>query len=123
MRKLKFRAWDKNKGEFVKNWDSVGEIYKKKENGIIEFLDCDIELLQFAGLVDKNGVEVFEGDVVKWQQASGGVLPADGNIYTCVIEWGFSHCWDCRCGESRFTLAPSHIEVIGNIYSNPELLK
>lgn len=85
--------------------------------------DCD--LLEYTGLKDKKGVEIYEGDVVKWQQASGCLLPPDPKAYTCVIEWGWDHSWRCKYvpKDTCFTFASSHIDVIGNIYENPELAK
>ena len=84
---------------------------------------------QSTNLKDKNGKEVYEGDVVTWKQASGGILSPDEHAYTCQIKWDHIS-WVCEDIKpikddyhSRFTLSSSHIEVIGNIYESPELIK
>lgn len=70
-------------------------------------------LMQFTGLMDKNGVEIFEGDllshkfydrpvVVTWNNRTGGFISEDVSFYD---------------------EATAHMEVVGNLYSNPELVK
>ena len=81
---------------------------------------------QFTGLTDKNGKQIFEGDIVKingWWNAAGWAGYTEN---LTVVEFNESLCgftpmciYDCDCGvyhEARDT------EVIGNIYDNPELL-
>lgn len=117
MRTIKFRRWHTEEKDMH---------YDKQF-----YLDTDTstyDVMQFTGLHDKNGKEIYEGDVVIWKQASGGILPPNENSYICQIKWGRVG-WDCEDVEplkngfhSCFTFASSHIEIIGNIYSNPELL-
>ena len=81
------------------------------------------ELMQFTGLKDKNGKEIYEGDVVCVITGTGSAAAGLGRFH---VEW-----WNKFGG---FFLSPQtthlftdnyvlHYEVIGNIYENPELLK
>ena len=99
-----------------------------------------VEIMQFTGLLDKNGKEIYEGDIVrifhrKWylnaptewkvfKLKSGkeqlGAVYFDENDYRYRAKCleNFSPVFD-NCGEH----GTRHFEVIGNIYENPELLK
>jgi len=121
MREIKFRAWDKRMKEMFNNVFLAGcRIYKNKplmwiehDNGFNKLFQG--ELMQFTGLKDKNGKEIYEGDIVKymvgpWEQICE-VYFSDGmfKVKTDTLAW--------ECGNDPVT-----IEVIGNIYENPELL-
>ena len=95
-REIKFRAWDEANGMI--NW----EIADKKDGRF---------LMQFTGLKDKNGKKIYEGDVIQlYDQAQGHKNGRD------VVELeSFLIMKYQRSLESR------SIEVIGNIYENPEL--
>lgn len=76
----------------------------------------DLEIMQFTGIVDRNGTPIFEGDVVEYESLDT-VTAAKKRI---VIEW------DERRGEAsigfRIPAVRERMEVIGNVYENPELL-
>lgn len=90
----------------------------------ISFEDCI--LMQSTGLKDKNGKEIFEGDIVKFPEFNG-------DIYITPVAWDKS----CACfGVSfsgkypvsfdyleEFYTELKEIEVVGNIYENPELVR
>ncbi len=82
---------------------AAGEVEKSDEGGSISSNDCI--LMQFTGLNDKNGKEIYEGDLVKVQ---------NGNPFAVV--W-----WNGKCAFNIDSYACDYgCEVIGNIYENPE---
>lgn len=68
-------------------------------------------LMQFTGLLDKNGKEIYEGDIYKW-----GNTPPEYKEIPRYPDRLFH-----LIGER--VLLPEDIEIIGNIYENPELIK
>ncbi len=150
MRPIKFRAWDKEAkhfhygGTFFDLAESVDEGNKFWYFGLqVGNHPDDIELMQFTGLLDKNGKEIYEGDIVR-------LHCFNHNLITATIEWledyarftpnihdkkikvdgGTSHgkmesmrtihSWS---GMHSCFAFPRYIEVIGNIYENKNLLK
>ena len=130
MREIKFRAWNLTD----KCWDIPKTDYSIKigakdlfnrDKEIIRFNRGDIALMQFTGLLDKNGKEIYEGDKIK------GVR--DGNIdYPKVIatvyfdNGAFRENWFSRDLGNYTNQSYGYgntLEVIGNIYENGELLK
>jgi len=88
----------------------------------------DLELMQFTGLRDKSGVEIYEGDIVRWSDS----FEERVFCYDLSIIWARG-AWYLDTDESRkypgsdvlFEIVwdePQNVEVIGNIYENPELL-
>lgn len=107
MREIKFRAWDKNKnemGEFELSGICANGAVIYTDNGN-EF-DIDMPIMQYTGLEDKNGKEIYEGDIVD-----------NGHNFPVEIEF------KSPAFEPLARLCSESCEVIGNIHSNPELLK
>jgi uncharacterized phage protein (TIGR01671 family) len=121
MREIKFRAWDTEDKKF--------ENYFQMNNlGILATFDPMIAewgrvkdgryiLMQYTGLKDKNGKEIYEGDVVR-----------DCDTSDCVFEvkWhdkavGY-YMPDEFDEEYAYPMSQVKLEVIGNIYENPDLL-
>lgn len=117
MRDIKFRAWDKSNNKIVYEGfdiDPTGNIWINQFSVREQF-----ELMQYTGLKDKNGKEIWEGDIL-----TGGHLEYKNH----QIEYSYHCFWpkgwgtgdvEMQCCPPAFELC----EVIGNIYENPELLK
>ena len=126
MKKIKFNAWDSLEKQYIRfdEWLEEEDIEVDGEHvthneALAKFLDfhygCD--LLQYAGLKDKNGKEIFFGDIVLWENSDGERI-ADKVIF-------FNGAFRMR--NMSFTLYDyidsNLFEVIGNIYEKPELLE
>jgi uncharacterized phage protein (TIGR01671 family) len=131
MREIKFRAWDKaNKRfgyldhPFDNNWYEQPTIYgtcfavftnswkdKKADN---------FEIMQYTGLKDKNGKDIYEGDIVKLADTNPVLFKVEIVLARYGYKTVFKHLDDNTIAESYFL---DKCEVIGNIYENPELLE
>ena len=113
----KFRAWDKAIKEMIP-WRMLLNVYNLR-NVFIRPETCGLVLMQSTGLKDKNGVEIFEGDLVKPKRDEPFVvkhfIKGQGIIKNVDIG-AYGHSFEgIYSGEE--------LEVIGNIYENPELLE
>ncbi len=124
-RTIKFRAWDGKQMIHLdgQHWcDEYAYLaFSCKESpGIcglseIEFDEDKAVVMQFIGLLDDNGKEIYEGDCLK--------ISMQGDIQNSpfVVE----NMWDLRIGienNDPYMRIDSELEIIGNIYENPELL-
>jgi uncharacterized phage protein (TIGR01671 family) len=144
MREIKFRAWDKKAKVMVMDiqraYDgmNVGDYDSDMSASIYpttfeSFLDNEnIKVMQFTGLKDKNGKEIYEGDIIEATYIHGAVQ--------CEGEWiaALASKLVAKEFKERFTVkdirdpiktsfgimrVPGKLEIIGNIYENPEMLK
>lgn len=150
MREIKFRAWDKKTetmAEFLTPFIAEGGYlyFSKMQNGASEkwedgtgIVNESIILMQYTGLKDKNGKEIWEGDIVKYKFIYGfdaydyrneykPNLPSD-NLSEEIkevkfINGEFSPREDGEnCYDGYYSWRTFDFEIIGNIYENPELL-
>nr|DAJ96195.1 MAG TPA: YopX protein [Caudoviricetes sp.] len=120
----KFRAWLKNDKEMI----DVDEIHWFHEgidfigDGITFSRGADeIELMQSTGLFDRNGKEIFEGDIVDYKGRKA-VVKWHGSYASFIYR--FVDELNERVSEWHpLFLAYYHFEIVGNIYENPELLE
>lgn len=128
----KFRAWIKEEKEM---WPVHAIVYDNKTvwveepddedpSGLLEF--DDVILMQSTGLKDKNGKEIFEGDVVQYQNTKVPSADSKG-VIRYFDNWAMFGI-DIEHNEPRalfFNGLADHIslDVVGNTYENPELLE
>lgn len=125
MREIKFRAWDSERKVMLK-WGDRDESQPSDEwwgpdwsvfcDSVGEMLNKAI-LMQYTGLKDKNGREIYEGDICASPGFAGsGPGPVEWNPDLLQFDVKTARGWWLALG-----VAPD-VEVIGNIYENPELL-
>ena len=142
MREIKFRAWDKDRLKMVmlRMIELIPDNIKRPvvavagEHSGIEPAD-DYEIMQFTGLKDKNGKEIYGGDLgrLHCHEECNGVLGEVGWfndgwwIFTNKHHKGEIGEFKLRTSEVVQSIDQtgeySAFEIIGNIYENPELLK
>ena len=120
MRQFEVRAWDKKNNCMCE----VTAIDFEDESVCVDTWFCcwlikdDHELMQWTGLLDKNGVKIFEGDIVVINDIED--LP-----YTIRYIGGAYEMQSIKRVNVKFLLlsyTTSNIKIIGNIFENPELL-
>ena len=131
MREIKFRAWNKktkeiyyeseeyrtNRGEYrmLISIDDIGE-GKDIIDIAVAILHKDFIVMQYTGLKDKKGKEIYEGDIIL-ATIIENLLPSGENseyVDKRVVEWNKE--------QGGFAFAEDEYEIIGNIYENKDLL-
>ena len=138
MREIKVRAWNKHKKEMIYIFDSspytliwfenqLWLSHYMAGNGPLAMSEEYFELMQYTGLTDKNGKEIYEGDIVKIKLYRGkdrhGSDIFDYEIFK--IEWSESsaqfRALDIFGGSWSFDNS-NWVEIIGNLFENPEMM-
>lgn len=159
-RVLKFRAWDKKKNRWAREWDRELEnqedpVYEKEYSEDSYWLDgdvaSDLDLVngrlnlgryvweQYTGLSDKNGIPIYEGDIVEFHRINpyktyrepvsfGEIQDGEGYYHDTLLAWRTTYPnGDCHQSLYDLAMTPEKIggeflcEVIGNIHENKEL--
>lgn len=148
MKELKFRVYDKdskkmyNQDEFILTFDTVGEdIHMNKNDEVIPLYSY--ELMQFTGLEDKNGKEIYKGDILSYKRIiytdcskteieeieeesfiemityapiASVVKPHSKNVKSFGYDSVNKECLILE-------LTSDDVEIVGNVYENKDLLK
>ena len=118
MRVIKFRAWDRDEKKMLYGVEHTYDGYKVSMPSFGALLDCPdfYVVMQYTGLKDKNGKEIYEGDIRSWDNnVIAKVYYADDlAMFRCSVE-----------GTEEFDLFAFNQEasIIGNIYENKEELE
>ena len=107
MRQIKFRQWLGNKWHY---FDLIFHCCNINEHPIIN---------QYTGLKDKNGEEIYEGDILQKGKNVNGFVEYENGGYHCVIYTKQNAKKQCF----HLSLMTREYEVKGNIYENPELME
>lgn len=132
MRALNPRAWIPSLNRYATGFDNL--YYHRQMNGEGEWWcypagedePVDVEIELSTGLKDKNGKEIFEGDIVtfmveRFNNVTLGFESED--LHTAVVEWNQDDvCFSFMERDAPFSVR-YEAEVIGNIHQNPELLE
>ena len=118
---LKYRAWD----SWRKRMSVVDRIYIDTE-GVRLYDDFgeywrdfrDIKLMQSTGLTDKNGKEIFDGDIVKMSKD----VYSEPTYYEVAKHYGGAYRLESKQHGCELWLRHTDCEVVGNVYENKELL-
>lgn len=146
MREILFRGKRIDNGKWVEGWYEPPVTGRQPDGSEVSFSECitfireedgflqDAKVIhdtigQFTGLIDKNGKEVFEGDIGKYKQTDGA--KRNGKLITCIGKVVYNAKTASFAVESKdeagckyFDYFPiKDFEVIGNIHDNPELLE
>lgn len=121
-REIKFRAWVPKSEEFI-----IHEAYMAIQGtpdietlqSFMHHYSDEKNLMQFTGLLDKNGKEIYEGDVVSNHAAKWEIIFHTGCFCGKILSERLRVDHDIHI----VARAIKEIEVIGNIYENPELIK
>lgn len=125
MRELKFRAWDKSVEHLyevqtlIDGGDAIGRYVLNGEMCYIHLCADEIIVEQYTGLKDKNGKEIYDGDIVgfKWRTKRLYVVTYRKYDASFILE---NDEWEETI---HLSLDKDDFEVFGNIHENPELLE
>lgn len=144
MREIKYRAWDNEKrfmfvptqielsqGENFSRWEEWkpmawrDELPEEGSGGIGRFIGTECEIMQYTGLKDRNGKEIYEGDIAEDDLNSLGLVFYEDGSFKITSTCNGNSITNKNVYDLLDTslIEDNNISVIGNIYEHPHLLE
>ena len=111
MKEIKFRIWDKEENKMINGNDFTFDEYAPL-NDLFYDNSKKLDFMQYIGLKDFDGVEIYEGDILEGENGYQGVVIFENGMFLVDTSYGI-----------YFLNLERNIRVIGNKYENPELLE
>lgn len=130
MRELKFRAWNRQDNEYITGnrirVDGDGLLYIDRITVKTAFVHHTRKnpwfiVEQYTGLKDKNGTEIYEGDIIRAPEYIGRIFYDEEYAYFKLKTSRSDHCFIALMQQLEIEM--DDLEVVGNIHENPELLE
>jgi len=126
MREIKFRVWDNQNACWAKEQDVIESMglefgindYWLEENGADKCIRWSF--MQFTGLKDKNGKEIYEGDVLNVKCKDGGIVEWPNHLVQWEHIQGYIGFWIPEQTRDRPGKHEYSIEIMGNIHQDPD---
>ena len=115
---IKFRAWDKENKEMVEV-ELLGKRVLLVKDGEWENIE-NFEVMQYTGLKDKNGKEIYEGDLLKHPTGVVAEIKYENDVASFVAVYTANDDMEMNHLDREII---KKCEVVGNIFENPELLE
>lgn len=130
MKEIKFKVWDKVKNEYIEDVliDQQGKVCRNES----QYYDNECNVMQYTGLKDKNGKEIYEGDIINkhydkiepmTDEEKKMLLP--GTVVSSAYIYGrdeYNQRYKVEIPDVYNIDYIEEFEVIGNIYENPNLM-